>query len=58
MEFMVDVEFKLDQKIIIIPAKIDELFQFIISQFIQKASIEPNSVYFVANSKQIVLNNQ
>ena len=53
MEFMFDVEFKLDQKIIIIPAKIDELFQFIISQFIQKTSIEPNSVYFVANSKQI-----
>ena len=53
MEFMVDVEFKLNQEIIIIQAKIDESFQFIISQFIQKTSIEPNSVYFVANSKQI-----
>ena len=53
MEFTVDVEFNLNQKIIMIQARLDEPFQFVINQYIQKAQIEPNSVYFITNSKQI-----
>ena len=50
---MVNVEFNLNQNIEIIEARLDSPFQYIIEQFVQKASIEPNSVYFIANSKQI-----
>ena len=53
MEYMVDVEFDFNQKITIIQAKLDEPFQFIIDQYIQKDSINPNCVYFVVNSKLI-----
>ena len=50
---MVNVEFNLNQNIEIIEATCNSPFQYIIEQFVQKASIEPNSVYFIANSKQI-----
>ena len=53
MESMVNVEFNLDQKIIIIQTKLDDPFQLVIGQFIQKTLIKPNSVYFIANSKPI-----
>ena len=53
MESMVDIEFNFNQKIIMIHAKLDEPFQLVIEQYIQKALIKPNSVYFIANSKLI-----
>ena len=53
MESMVDIEFNFNQKIIMIQAKLDEPFQLVIEQYIQKALIKPNSVYFIANSKLI-----
>ena len=48
---MVNVEFNLNQNIEIIEATCNSPFQYIIEQFVQKASIEPKSVYFIANSK-------
>ena len=50
-----NVEFNLNQKITIIQANLDDPFQSIIEQYIQKAPIEPNSVYLIANSKPIEL---
>ena len=53
MESMVNVEFNLNQKITTLQTKLDEPFQFIIEQYIKKSLIEPNSVYFIVNSKPI-----
>ena len=50
---MVDVVFDLNQTITTIQAKLDEPFQEVIDKFIQKTSIESNSVYFIANGKPI-----
>ena len=50
---MVNVEFIFNQKTTIIEAKLDEPFQFIIDEYIKNTLIEPDSVYFMVNSKQI-----
>ena len=50
---MVNVEFIFNQKITIIEIKLDEPFQFIIDEYITNILIEPDSVYFIANSKKI-----
>ena len=54
---MVDVVFDMNQAITTIQANLDELFQIVIDKFIQKTSIAPNSVYFIANAKPINLTN-
>ena len=53
MECMVNIVFNLNNNTTIIQAKSDDPFQFIIEQYIQITSIEPNSFYFIANSKEI-----
>ena len=50
---MVDIEFNLENEITIVEAKLDELFQSAIDEFLQKTLIDINSVCFIANSKQI-----
>ena len=53
MESTVNVEFNLNQNVTIIQANLDDPFQSTIVQYIQKASIKPYSVYFLANSNLI-----
>ena len=50
---MVEIDFNLNQRIITIQAKLDEPFQNIIDKFLQKASLQPGSVYFLANGNHI-----
>ena len=50
---MIDIEFNYNQQIIVIQAKLDDIFQDIINSYIQKSFLDPNSVYFLANGKQI-----
>ena len=50
---MVNIVLNLNKNIIIIQEKSDDPFQFIIEQYIQKTPIEPNSFYFIDNSKGI-----
>lgn len=52
---MIQIEFQLDQQIIIIQAKSDETFQAVIDRYIQKTQIQLNSVYFISNGSQIKL---
>ena len=53
---MVEIEFDFNQIITIIQAKLDEPFQLAVDKFVQKTSINPSSVYFLANGKQLNLN--
>ena len=48
---MVNIEFNFNQKIINIQANLDEPFKIAVDKYIQKASIDPTSVYFLANGK-------
>ena len=48
---MVTIEFDFNQKIIKIQGKLDEPFKNIVDKYFLKNSIEPNSVYFLANGK-------
>ena len=50
---MVEIEFDFNQISTIIQAKLDEPLQAAVDKFIQKTSINPNSVYFLANGKQL-----
>ena len=50
---MIEIEFDFNQIPIIIQAKLDEPFQAAVDKFVQKTSINPNSVYFLANGKQL-----
>ena len=48
---MVNIEFNFNQKIINIQANLDEPFKIAVDKYIQKTSIDPTSVYFLANGK-------
>ena len=50
---MVEVMFDLNQTITVIIAESYELFQSVIDKCIQKTLLEPDSVYYFVNSKQI-----
>ena len=52
---MVNIEFNFNQKIINIQANLDELFKIAVDKYIQKTSIDPTSVYFLANGKTLNL---
>ena len=55
---MVEIEFDLNQKKTIIQANMNDKFQVIINKYIDKALLDPNSVYFLANGKQIIWKKQ
>ena len=50
---MVDIEFNYNQAITLIQSRSDEPFQDVINRYIQKSLLDPSSVYFFANAKQI-----
>ena len=50
---MIDVEFDCNQKIILIQAKLDDIFQNIINKYIQKSLLEPDKAFFIVNGKPI-----
>ena len=50
---MIEVEFDYNQNVTVIQAKLDVPFQDIINKYLQKSLLDSNSVYFLANGKQI-----
>ena len=50
---MVDIEFNYNQAITLIQARLDEPFQDVINRYIQKSLLDPSSVFYFANAKQI-----
>ena len=50
---MVDIEFNYNQAITLIQARLDEPFHDVNNRYIQKSLLDPNSVYYFANAKQI-----
>jgi len=50
---MVEVEFEFAQNVLKIQAQLNDLFQSVINQYAQKASINPDLFYFLANGKTI-----
>ena len=50
---MIEIEFNYKQQIIVIQAKLDELFKDIINKYLQKSLLNPNNVFFIANAKQL-----
>ena len=50
---MVEIEFNYNQKITAIQANLGDIFITAINKFLQKSSLELNSVYFLANGDQI-----
>ena len=50
---MIEVEFDYNQQITIIQAKLDELFKEVVNKYLQKTSMDPAKVFFIANGKQI-----
>ena len=52
---MVEVVFDLNQTVTVIQARPDEPFQDVVNKFIQKTSIDPNSIYYIANAQPVDL---
>ena len=50
---MVEIEFDLNQEIIVVQAKLNDIFQVAIDSYIKKSLLDPNSIYFLANGRQI-----
>ena len=50
---MVDIVFDFNQNKINIQSQLNVLFQVVIDKYLQKSSIAPNSVFFIAHGKQI-----
>ena len=50
---MIEVEFDYNQNVAVIQAKLDVPFQDIINKYLQKSLLDSNSVYFLANGRQI-----
>ena len=50
---MIDIEFDLDQKIKVIQAKPDDLFQTVIDKYITESSLNPDSTFFLVNGTQL-----
>ena len=52
---MLQVEFNYAQQITVIQAKIEDKFKEVINKYYQKSSINPDTVCFLINGKQIKL---
>ena len=52
---MVNIEFDFNKEITIIQGNLDEPFKIAVDKYIQKNSINPTSVYFLANGKKLNL---
>ena len=50
---MVEIEFDLNQQIIKVQANLNDIFQVAINSFIKKAVLDPESVFFLSNGRQI-----
>ena len=50
---MVEIEFDVNQEIIIVQADLNDIFQIAIDSFIKKSLLDPNSIFFLANGSQI-----
>ena len=50
---MVEIEFDLNQEIIVVQAKLNDIFQVAIDSYVKKSLLDPNSIYFLANGRQI-----
>ena len=52
---MVNIEFDFNKEITIIQGNLDEPFKIAVDKYTQKNSINPTSVYFLANGKKLNL---
>ena len=50
---MVEIEFDFNQQITVIQTKLDEPFKNAINKYLQKSLLDSNSVFFIANGRQI-----
>jgi len=50
---MIQIEFNCNQNLVVIQANLEDKFQDVINRYIQKSLLDPNSLYFMANGKQI-----
>ena len=50
---MVEIEFDLNQESIVVQANLNDIFQVAIDSYIKKSLLAPNSIYFLANGRQI-----
>ena len=50
---MIEIEFDYRQQIIVIQAKLDELFKDVINKYLQKTLMDSAKVFFIANGKPI-----
>ena len=50
---MVEIEFDLNQQILTVQANLNDIFQVAINSYIKKSLLDPESVFFLANGKQI-----
>ena len=50
---MVEVEFDYNQQLTVIHTELDVVFQVVINKYLQKSLLDSNSIYFIANGKQI-----
>ena len=50
---MIQIEFNCNQDIVVIQANLADKFQDVINRYIQKSLLDPTSLYFMANGKQI-----
>ena len=50
---MLDIEFNLNQSIIIIQANLEESFHDVINKYLQKTLLNPESVCFFVNGQKI-----
>ena len=50
---MVEIEFDLNQESIVVQANLTDIFQVAIDSYTKKSLLDPNSIYFLANGRQI-----
>ena len=51
---MIQIEFNYNCNIIMIQAKMDDIFQEVINKYIQKSLFDPKTIYFIANGIRII----
>ena len=50
---MIQIEFDYNQHYVTIQANLNDKFKDVIDKYIQKSLLDPSSLYFLANGKQI-----
>ena len=50
---MIDIEFNYNQIITVVQARLNDIFQDVINKYVQKSLLDPKSIFFFANGKQI-----